>query len=286
MIIKLHQNLCLDEKVILERIVFKPPLRAPGTMKNEACFVYALEGQTSFFDQLSSGSLVTGESALMRCGRYINNWMERKDDLNNEIVLIHLYPNILRTVYADGIPEFLKGRKQKTKKFHHVVKRQEAISNYIKGLIFYFDNPQLTNDEFVKLKLREFLLLLHNLGNEELDFLLSDLFDEREIEFKEVIQSNLYEPLSISELAYMCNLSLSSFKRKFSETYGVPPGKYIASSKLEKALELLKHTNQSIGDVSFEAGYNDPKHFSKKFKMRYGKSPSEFRKEFRVGTTR
>ena len=212
--------------------------------------------------------------------------MERKDDLNNEIVLIHLYPNILRTVYADGIPEFLKGRKQKTKKFHHVVKRQEAISNYIKGLIFYFDNPQLTNDEFVKLKLREFLLLLHNLGNEELDFLLSDLFDEREIEFKEVIQSNLYEPLSISELAYMCNLSLSSFKRKFSETYGVPPGKYIASSKLEKALELLKHTNQSIGDVSFEAGYNDPKHFSKKFKMRYGKSPSEFRKEFRVGTTR
>lgn len=274
----LHQNLSISKKVIFERVVFNPPLRAPGVMDNEACFIFPLEGRSTFHGEYGQTSIMKEESVLMNCGRFINNWHYRKDGENNDVVVIHLYPDVIKSIYADKLPSFLKSNIDSKVKNVYKIKTQEAITNYIKGLIFYFENPQLADDHFVKLKLREFLFLLHKLGNSELDQLVASLFSEGELEFREVIYNNLYEPLSLSDLSFMCNLSLSSFKRKFKETFDSSPAKFIRSKKLEKASELLKNTDYSVTEICYETGFTDPKLFSKNFKLKYGSSPLNFRK--------
>ena len=59
---------------------------------------------------------------------------------------------------------------------------------------------------------------------------------------------------------------------------GVPIHQYVINLKLNKALELLMNTNLTVNDISKEINVLDPRYFSRLFKKRYGKSPSDFRK--------
>ncbi len=42
---------------------------------------------------------------------------------------------------------------------------------------------------------------------------------------------------------------------------------------------MIKTTDQSISEIAFKTGFNDPKYFSRIFKKFYGLSPSEFTKK-------
>ena len=46
---------------------------------------------------------------------------------------------------------------------------------------------------------------------------------------------------------------------------------------VEKAKSLLWGTEQSISEIAYELGFEHPSHFTKIFKAKTGKSPSEYR---------
>jgi AraC-like DNA-binding protein len=103
------------------------------------------------------------------------------------------------------------------------------------------------------------------------------MFKPMDIEFKSTIQSNMYSNLSIDELARLCHLSTSSFKRKFKDTFSTSPKKYISQKKVEKAANLLKTDDSRISDIAFDVGFDSVATFNRNFTSIYGKSPSEYR---------
>jgi AraC-like DNA-binding protein len=110
----------------------------------------------------------------------------------------------------------------------------------------------------------------------ELDF-LDSLFKPNFMKFEEVIQQNIYKKITVIEFASLCNMSLSSFKRKFTEVYTVSPIKYLLKMKLRKASELLKDKDYKISHIAYDVGFQSLTTFNRSFKAYYGKSPSEFR---------
>lgn len=52
-----------------------------------------------------------------------------------------------------------------------------------------------------------------------------------------------------------------------------------SSSRMSKAVQLLKTTQLSIKDISSAVGYPNQLHFSRAFKKVYGVPPSQWRKE-------
>lgn len=52
---------------------------------------------------------------------------------------------------------------------------------------------------------------------------------------------------------------------------------HIHSFIIEKAKTILLNSSSSISEVAFGLGFNYPQHFSKLFKNKTGKSPSEYR---------
>jgi AraC-like DNA-binding protein len=46
---------------------------------------------------------------------------------------------------------------------------------------------------------------------------------------------------------------------------------------MERARELLRHTDVSIINISFECGYGNPAHFATAFRRIVGMSPSDYR---------
>ncbi len=274
-----HNHFDLLDKPVLERVVFQPPLKADATMHDEACFLYAVNGESILFGETETESLCTQEGVLMKCGSYLNKWSGNAANKPFEAIAVHFYPEVLRFIYGNQLPEFLRPGKGTANKSINKLQADAILEKYIESLIFYFENPDLISQELIILKVKEIILLLINSGiSANIKSILQDLFNPQESEFKSIIESHLYHDLSLEELAILSNLSLSSFKRRFTEVYADSPGKYIKRRRLNHAAELLKKTSQRIADIAFSCGFNDPAHFTKCFHLQYGCSPSVFRK--------
>jgi AraC-like DNA-binding protein len=273
-----HQHFELLQKTILERFVFDPPFTANGTMHNEACFIYAVNGNSKVLGATVSEQLNTNEGVVMKCGNYLNNWLLNADDEPSEAVAVHFYPEVLQLVYEDKIPEFLKQSSQPATTSIEKVVIDDMIQKYVDSLIFYFDNPSLITEELIKLKVKELILLLVNTDSSgRMKAILQDLFNPTEYDFKETILANLFEDLSIENLATLTNLSVSSFKRQFKKVFGESPARFIKTKRLEKAAGLLAVSSRRITDICYDCGFNDVGHFSKSFTSEFGISPSEYR---------
>lgn len=77
-----------------------------------------------------------------------------------------------------------------------------------------------------------------------------------------------------------CSISLSYLHEVF-RAGGVPVEEAIFEERLEIARRLLidpKNRCASIQTVCYDAGFNDPAHFSRKFKQRFGMTPGEMRR--------
>jgi AraC-like DNA-binding protein len=277
MILK-HQHFEILQKTVLERLIFNPPLKADATMHNEACFIYAVNGKSKLYAATETQELHTGKGVVMKCGNYLNNWQESSTKEPSEAIAIHFYPEVMKLIYEDQMPDFLKPDKKIKPISIETVKMDHLIESYMVNIQFYFENPSLINDELIKLKVKELILLLVKSDDSgRILNILKDLFNPEKYEFKDIINSHLYEDLSVEDLAILTGLSVSSFKRKFKEIYNESPARYIKNIRLEKAAKLLASTNTRISEICYSTGFSDPTHFTKAFSEKYQISPKEYR---------
>lgn len=94
--------------------------------------------------------------------------------------------------------------------------------------------------------------------------------------FKDCVERCWNSSLSVEEIAFLCNMSLSSFKRTFERVYEESPGKWLKRKRLEQAAILIKTFNKNPIDVYSETGYADYSSFSHSFKKQFGVSPKEY----------
>jgi AraC-like DNA-binding protein len=86
--------------------------------------------------------------------------------------------------------------------------------------------------------------------------------------------------LSVEELAFLCNTSLSTFKRRFQKIYGTSPNKWILQKRMELAKHLLEHHHEKPGDIYYKIGYENHSSFSQSFKQVYGVTPRDFQSAY------
>ena len=94
-----------------------------------------------------------------------------------------------------------------------------------------------------------------------------------------IIRVSKNENISIKELAALCNLSISTFRRHFIQATGMPPFDYLYDVRIKAARQLLERTDQSVSDVAFSVGYNTFSSFGRHFNKYVGISPTKYRKE-------
>jgi len=80
------------------------------------------------------------------------------------------------------------------------------------------------------------------------------------------------------ELAKSVLLAPSQLHRKLKALTNKTSLQFIRSIRMEKALSLLQNTDQTIAEIAYKVGYNDPNYFSRVFQQEYKKAPSLLRK--------
>lgn len=92
-----------------------------------------------------------------------------------------------------------------------------------------------------------------------------------------VVENNIGDPLfGIEKMAEEIGMSRSSLQRRIKSSTGFPPSELIRNIRLRKAALMLKNKSDSISQISFLVGFDDPSYFTKSFKKQFGVPPSEY----------
>lgn len=82
---------------------------------------------------------------------------------------------------------------------------------------------------------------------------------------------------SLEELAEIALMSPFHFSRTFHHVTGLPPLRFFAALRMERAKELLLFTDAGVADICFEVGYSSVGSFCMRFRDAVGLSPGAFR---------
>lgn len=94
----------------------------------------------------------------------------------------------------------------------------------------------------------------------------------------ELMNANLEEPLQTSEIARLVNLSVRQVERLFLRYVGCSPAKYYTRLRLERARELILHTNQPIVEIAVATGFTSNSYFAHCYRSHFGLNPSAVRR--------
>jgi len=93
----------------------------------------------------------------------------------------------------------------------------------------------------------------------------------------EFIEAHLPDDIGLSDLAEVAGVSSFHFSRGFHRATGSAPYAFLIHRRLEHARELLRDTDQPLGDIALACGFASHSRFSTMFKRAMGVSPSRYR---------
>ena len=91
---------------------------------------------------------------------------------------------------------------------------------------------------------------------------------------------NLKKELDVETLAERAGLGPRHFNRRFKETFGTSPARYVEQLRLDEARKRLPAPNQTIDSVAASVGYASADAFRRAFERRFGLAPSTYRRQF------
>lgn len=106
--------------------------------------------------------------------------------------------------------------------------------------------------------------------------------DELVLQIQHWLQQHYAEPHSVTAMAERSQLSERTFLRRFHKATGLKPTEYVQSLRVGKAREQLEFSKDSVNEIAWKVGYEDPGAFRKIFQRIIGLSPGDYRRRFAV----
>lgn len=89
------------------------------------------------------------------------------------------------------------------------------------------------------------------------------------------------EQINLEDMGKEIGISYSHLCRQFSKEQGITPMEYLTNIRLERGMQMLLNTDQTIEQIAAECGFSCANYFSKVYKKILNVTPSEYRKRHR-----
>lgn len=236
-------------------------------------FSFLVEGHKEVFADNTSVAIKNSSFLLMKSGHCLMT-----EKLANSITN---YRSILFFFSETSVLKFIQKHKivkpKNENKFSvYAFKYDEFLKTFVKGLVNISKlKPELQN---ALLELKFEALMLYLKETRGVDFLFSLLTNNnsKQQHFVDIVESNKLNKLSLSELSFLANMSVSTFKREFKKQFNVPPIKWFQDKRLEHAAYLLQDKSKRPSDVFEDAGYESLSNFIQAFKTKFKITPKQY----------
>lgn len=241
---------------------------------NKNTFSFLQEGTKEVFFDNATYAITNSQFLLMKSGHCL---MTEKLSSNSAF-----YRSILFFFSNEDVFRFIEKFKVETsnsKKNYstYSFSYDSFIKRFVASLLDISKLSKSIQDNLLKTKFEEIMLYLVDLKG--LDFLYSLITnnDNKKQKFIQTIESNRLNKLTIKELSFLCNMSVSTFKREFDKNFHNSPSKWFQHKRLEHAAFLLKNESKRPSDIFEEIGYENLSNFVQAFKMKFGVTPKQYR---------
>ena len=147
-----------------------------------------------------------------------------------------------------------------------VIDNDIILTGYRNNLVSILKNKhQILTQEIKQLKFEELFLYLLQTYPNKITPILNQNNDATVVNFKLIIENNSIANLTLSELAFLCNMSISTFKRHFIKHYHISPQKWFFNKRMEFAKSLLEKGKKS-SEIYSKIGYSTLSNFLKSYK--------------------
>ena len=103
---------------------------------------------------------------------------------------------------------------------------------------------------------------------------LDERFIQKVIQFVEDNMDDIN--LSVEKMAADLGMSRNNILRKLKAITGLSTSEFIQDFRLRRAAQLIEKKADTISQIAYQIGFNDQSYFTKCFKKKFGKTPSEF----------
>lgn len=164
---------------------------------------------------------------------------------------------------------------EKNEEPYFIIRNDAYITSYLNSLSTIGNAPAIFLENLLSVKFEELMLYLIQKYGTNFESYLHSLIGHQNSQFEKIVESKVHSNLKLEEIAFLCNMSLSTFKRHFIKVYQVSPGKWLHNKRLNRAKEILEEGLLKSSDIFLDFGYNNLSNFSIAFKNKFGYSPSE-----------
>jgi AraC-like DNA-binding protein len=95
------------------------------------------------------------------------------------------------------------------------------------------------------------------------------------------LKQRCFEPIGVDDLAKALKMSKRGLHKAFSKNMGQSPGRELRRMRIERAKDLLLHSNHRQDVIANLCGYRSVNSFWVSFRKIMGESPGKFRSRFR-----
>ncbi|MDC6367020.1 MULTISPECIES: helix-turn-helix domain-containing protein [Flavobacteriaceae] len=237
-------------------------------------FSFLIEGTKEVVFDNSTLSIENSKFLLMKSGHCLMT--EKLSEVKN-------YSSILLFFSNEILLNFIRKNEFKTTKATeyksvHSFGFDEFIQRFVSSLSDINRLSKNVKEKLLELKFEEIMLYLTELyGTEFLHSLTTNSNDATQ-KFTRIVESNQLSKLTLKELAFLCDMSVSTFKRTFEKHYFESPIKWFQNKRLEHAHYLLKQKQKSSSEIYHEIGYENLSSFVQAYKLKYGITPKQHHK--------
>lgn len=98
---------------------------------------------------------------------------------------------------------------------------------------------------------------------------------------KQYIADNLHNNITVNDVAKFAMINPKYFSYYFKKHTGMDFSNYIKNARMEKACELLIHSDLKVSAIAEQVGYRITSPFFKYFSEKYGMTPTEYRNKYK-----
>lgn len=241
-------------------------------------FSFLLAGVKTTFYAEKSAQIDPSQFILLSCG---NCLMSEKNAPENGIYksVLFFFDNKILTDFFLKYPHILHGKANTlTREEPFITFRHDAfLQNFLHSLELMLAAGRPISRDMKILKFEELMLYMADKYPQEVLSLRTT--NKEEHDFRQAVEAHIENNITVDELAFLCNMSTSTFKRRFAKIYGAAPSKWYLQKRMEIAATLLLNNREKPSDVYHKVGYENHSSFTQSFKQVFGLTPSEYQQQ-------
>lgn len=245
----------------------------------ELNFIYKGEGVRRI---IGDHTAAISDVELVLVGSNLSHGWELNECINKKIyeITVHIQQDLFNEkMLSRHIFKSIRDMFNRSK--HGILFSQESTMKVKPKLMAL---PKLTGINYFL----EFVSILNDLAGSENQTMLSTQFSEmndfqnseRIKKVYEHIHENYSRKIALEEISQLVNMSPVSFNRFIKKRTGKTFINYVNDTRISYATRWLIESEKSIGEISYQCGFNNIANFNRIFKKSKECTPSAFRKEF------